>query len=275
MGKLTQYFDSGTTKISSAKKVSVKVKDCYRPETYGRKIIENHVKKIAANFDPAKLGEIVVYKDLSQGGRYEINDGNHRVLAIKKLYGDDAIFTVSLMSPNLTLEQRAEEYKTRNLARESMKPYDIFRSDVIMKDPEALDIEKITEDTRVGIVGYNTATSKYPHISSMGELKTLYKAGNLRRVITIIRGAYDNKPDNFRMSAMNRPLLRALNKFLIFFEDSENFDEERLIDVLAKQPAITWIAMIEQERHIKGEGVHALTNEYNKRLQDKNRLQVN
>ena len=266
---------SDKNEIREPKKITVMAKHCFRPTSYGRELIKSHVKTIAANFDYNKLGEIILYENSLKDDywyRYEVIDGNHRLEAMKIRFGDDVHFKASLLPPPLTEEQRATEYKNRNKERKPLTPIDIFRAEVVMEIPEALEIKKISEDTESGIIGYNTTTGGYPNIASVRDLRTLHKAGNLEKVITILRSAYDGTPKSYTKKATGASILRAVNKFLSFFEDHANFSKSRLINILQNYPAQVWCSMIDKEAHVSSEGITALINEYNKRLSKKNRL---
>jgi len=272
VAKETEQLDPGTTKVKNALSIVVKAKDCYRPLSYGREIIKQHVHRIAAVFDYNKLGEITITEIPTKDGLYEINDGNHRHQAMILKFGEDVSFTAILLPSDLTEEQRAQEYTVRNRARVPLKPADLFRADVIRRDPAALEIKRVCEEAGVGIIGYNTKTSSYPNIGTFRDLDTLHRAGNLEQVLHIIRSAYDGVPHSYSKGAMTAYVLRPVNKFLVFYKNSNKFKETRLIDTLKRYHAKYWIGVAMKEIEFSPEGVGALIKEYNKKLTNASRL---
>ena len=267
-----EQLEQGTNKVKDAPKIIVRASDCYHPTSYGRDISRHHVNRLAAVFDYKKLGEITIAEIPTENGRYEINDGNHRHQALISKFGVDVEFTATLLPPGLTLEQRAQEYTARNRARTPMKPVDLFRADVIRRDPDALEIKRVCEEAGVGIIDYNTKTKTYPNIASFRDLYGVHRAGNLEKVLHIIRSAYDGVPLSYSKGATTAYVLRPVNKFLVLFRDNNKFKETRLIDTLKKYHAQYWIGAAMKEIEFSPEGVGALLKEYNKKLTNAYRL---
>ena len=231
-----EQLDPGTTKIKDAVRIVVKAQDCYRPRAYGRSITPQHVQRIA---------------------------------------GEAVSFTATALPPGLTEQDRAREYTIRNRARAPMKPVDLFKADVVMQEPSALAIKRICGDSGTGIIGYSTATHSYPNIASLRDLHVLNSAGNLEQVIRIIRAVYDGKPLHFSHKAMTAHMLRAVNKFLVFFKNDSNFQESRLIYVLKQQEATYWVGSIMQDAQYSSEGIGVLKRAYNARLANVKQLKGN
>ena len=267
-----EQLEPGTSKVKNAPRITVRASDCYHPTSYGRDINRHHVNRIAAVFDFNKVGEITIVDVSSEDGRYEINDGNHRHQAMISKFGANVEFTATLLPPGLTIEQRAYEYTMRNRNRAPMKPVDLFKADVVMRDRNAMDIKQICEETGCGIHGYNIRNTHYPNITSMRDLYVLHKAGNLKQVIRIIRSAYDGAPLRSSDKAMTAHMLRAVNKCITFFKNDSKFREQRLIDTLARYEAKYWVGIIMKDAQFSSEGVNALVQEYNHRLTKPYRL---
>ena len=264
--KEIEQLDAGTNRIKNAPTIVVRASECYRPTSYGREINQNHVNRIAAVFDYNKLGEIAVALVPSKEGLYEVNDGIHRIQSMRITFGPDVEFRAIRLPEGLTIEERAREYAMRNRNRMPMLPVDMFRADVIMKDSEALEIVQICKEMDCGIYRFNVRSKQYPNITSIRDLRTLHKSGNLRQALYIIRSAYDDAPHASSNKAMTAHLLRGLNKFLTFFKDDDKIKEKRLIALLGRHPSKHWLAVIQHDMHYTPEGVSAIVREYNKNL---------
>ena len=264
----------GGNELRQLPKITVAVKDCYRPSIYGRELRQLHIDRIAAIFDYKKVGEICVYKVTDEDGtvRYEIVDGNHRHQAMEKKYGYEFMFEVSLLPDNMTVEERAEEYKERNKNVAPMRPVELFKADAVMGDEQTLNIIDICDKAELKIDGYNIKSKHYPNITSIRDLNDLYEAGTLQTVLRVIRTAFDKTPSDWKKKATTSSMLRAINKFLVFYQDHKNYNEERLIKTLEKHDSTHWVADIAQHAQYSSEGVMALIVEYNYKLTEKRGL---
>ena len=266
-------FTKNGQELRKLPKINVRVKNCFRPEVYGRPIQEKHVNTLAAIFDFKKVGEICVYKVVDADGNvsYEIVDGNHRVLAMLRRFGEEFMFEASILPEAMTVEDRAEEYKVRNDNVAPLKPVELFKADHVMKHEETVDIVNICNELNVGIVNFDTTTKYYPNVVSVRDLRDMYRAGTLKTVLNTIRLAYDGADSKYRKKAMTSQVLRALNTFWKMYGENPKLKVSRLIEALKGQDSTVLVSKLYEASAYTSEGVSVLVELYNNKLQ-KNRL---
>ena len=266
-------FTKNGQELRKLPKINVRVKNCFRPEVYGRPIQEKHVNTLAAIFDFKKVGEICVYKVVDADGnvKYEIVDGNHRVLAMLSRFGKEFMFEASILPASMTVEDRAEEYKVRNDNVAPLKPVELFKADHVMKHEETVDIVNICNELNVGIVNFDTKTKYYPNVVSVRDLRDMYRAGTLKTVLNTIRLAYDGSDSKYRKKAMTSQVLRALNTFCKLYGKNPKFKLFILFEVLNGHDSTVLVSKLYEASGFTSEGVSVIVDAYNNKLQ-KNRL---
>jgi hypothetical protein len=106
-----------------------------------RKLSMHWVKDRVTEFDPDKMGLIVVNKR-SDGSTYVV-DGQHRVQLVLALGWDDQQVQCECFE-GLTRQEEAQLFLDRNYRR-AVRPYDKFRIRLTAKEPIACDIHKTLE----------------------------------------------------------------------------------------------------------------------------------
>ena len=87
-------------------------------QPYQRRVRASRVKEIADNFNPLYLDEIIVsYRD----GKYWVVDGQNRIIAFRLMNGDSHCLVKCKVYSNLTYEEEAEMFYSRNKIRGQLK----------------------------------------------------------------------------------------------------------------------------------------------------------
>ena len=102
-------------KLKSTPTKQVAVNQMGVNSTYAREITTSNLRKIMTNFNLEALGEIIICDVREENTKvpYEIIDGNHRVHAIRSLFGETTKVKCTVL-PYMALEQRAELFRTLN-----------------------------------------------------------------------------------------------------------------------------------------------------------------
>jgi len=132
-----------------------------RPTNYAQ------VQKITREFDEAQLGILTVsYRD----GKYHLIDGNHRSHAMRNCGYTHAI---AVVFKGMSYEDEAELYGKQNDNKRSLKPIDLFKSDIEANDEATVTINEIVEANgfQVGSGGKNN----YSRITAILALYSIAK----------------------------------------------------------------------------------------------------
>jgi hypothetical protein len=137
-----------------------------------RKLCKAWVKEKAKNFDPDKMGLIVVNR--RSDGSYYVMDGQHRVAVILELGWDDQLVECELYE-GLSPQEEALKFLGRNDKR-SVQPYDNFRVRLRAKEPIACDIRNIVggQGLKVSNNGDGAAS-----VSAVVALERIYRGAKI------------------------------------------------------------------------------------------------
>lgn len=105
---------------------------------YQRPISQSRVDRIAAAFDPAKLGVLVVNR--RNDGSYAILDGQHRLSALRSMgikHGP------AIVLEGMTMQQEADYFRRQNENSTTLNCYDLYNAGLVALDPHFLQIERI------------------------------------------------------------------------------------------------------------------------------------
>lgn len=109
-------------------------------EEYQRVLNMKNVSGIVRDFDPAKLGVLVVSH--RPDGTYSILDGQHRLTALRKL-GFAAANCIVL--EGMTIQQEADYFRRQNENKQSLRIADTFNAAVWAEDEESVTIKGIMD----------------------------------------------------------------------------------------------------------------------------------
>lgn len=157
-------------------------------------------EKIAANFDPDKLGlPAVVALPLPDGHwRYIVIDGQHRCASCRIALGENQQIECEVIR-GITLSRAAELFRGRNMIRHP-RQIDYFLAGVTAQNAECLAIRKIASELGVTI-GRTTGEKT---ITCVATLQRLYRHGPsirhgeiLRQTLMMAIGAWGPRADTF------------------------------------------------------------------------------
>ena len=109
-------------------------------EQYQRILNMKNVAGIVKNFDPAKLGVLVVSH--REDGTYAVLDGQHRLTALRRL-GYDAANCIVL--EGMTIQQEADYFRRQNENKQSLRINDTFNASLWAEDAESLRIKELMD----------------------------------------------------------------------------------------------------------------------------------
>ena len=109
-------------------------------EQYQRILNMKNVAGIVKNFDPAKLGVLVVSH--REDGTYAVLDGQHRLTALRQL-GYDA--TNCIVLEGMTIQQEADYFRRQNENKQSLRINDTFNASLWAEDAESLRIKELMD----------------------------------------------------------------------------------------------------------------------------------
>ena len=109
-------------------------------EQYQRILNMKNVAGIVKNFDPAKLGVLVV--SYRADGTYAVLDGQHRLTALRQL-GYDA--TNCIVLEGMTIQQEADYFRRQNENKQSLRINDTFNASLWAEDAESLRIKALMD----------------------------------------------------------------------------------------------------------------------------------
>ena len=109
-------------------------------EQYQRILNMKNVAGIVKNFDPAKLGVLVVSHRAD--GTYAVLDGQHRLAALRRL-GYDAANCIVL--EGMTIRQEADYFRRQNENKQSLRINDTFNASLWAEDAESLRIKALMD----------------------------------------------------------------------------------------------------------------------------------
>ena len=105
-----------------------------------------NVAGIVKNFDPAKLGVLVVSHRAD--GTYAVLDGQHRLAALRRL-GYDAANCIVL--EGMTIRQEADYFRRQNENKQSLRINDTFNASLWAEDAESLRIKALMDKYGFGM----------------------------------------------------------------------------------------------------------------------------
>lgn len=121
-------------------------------EGYQRILNMVNVKKIARDFDMAKLGVLVVSERAD--GTYAVLDGQHRLSAMRRIEKTTAN---CIVLEGLTVKQEADYFRKQNENKQALRVADTFNASIWAEDVECLRIREL-----VGKYGFRFGKSGTP-----------------------------------------------------------------------------------------------------------------
>jgi hypothetical protein len=162
-------------------------------EGFQRKILNRlRIKKIKADFSWVSFGRPVAYILSLDPPLYSIIDGQHRVTAVREMWGESIEIPILIVDkPEYT--ERAEMFVQTDENRTKLHPLDKFNAELEAQRAEAVGINDIAQSVgaRVGQRGGGSGADVVGAITS---LKTAYRYGPdvLERTLIILREVWEH-----------------------------------------------------------------------------------
>lgn len=197
-------------------------------------------------------------------GSYWLVDGQHRVLAIRDLWGDIEVwcYLTHVHGP----EEEAELYERVSDGHSRLSPVVIFRGRLTRHEPVAVDIDRIAREEGYALALLGKVESEY-QLTIPAVLDRIYKkdgAERLRDLLRFAKETWGGQPGFASSHSIN-----GVAKFFEFFRGSPAWDQERIAEILRQFPLAQ---VVKQGREIHAQyGSHrhiafaeAMQNQYNK-----------
>lgn len=192
---------------------------CFVDEEYQRPLTA-FVARIRERFNPGLVGTFILsYRDSGEyEGKYALVDGQTRWAAMQALGLE---YAPALVHRGLAQADEAKLFSDLQYERQNIASYYHFRADLVAKQPEAMAIQKIVEQT-----GYETGVGGQA-INAVVALRAVYRQGaeqgkpgeTLERTLTVLREAWSDR------IMPNAEMIRGM---AWFFRRHEDADDERL-----------------------------------------------
>lgn len=170
-----------------------------------RPLNEAHAQHIADNFDPDMFGVLAVTKPNGKGV-YHVIDGQHRRVAIEKLWGENEQVPCQVYDAE-DPARAAELFDFINSHRRAPRPIEIFRVRVTAKNELQVAVDKIVRNCGYS-VGYRSPGS-ICCVSSLEAIYQRYGGAILTATITMIDGIWGKDVNAFEAS-----IVRGMGLFL-------------------------------------------------------------
>lgn len=211
------------------------MRDIYVDPRYQRPLDEGRVVRMQETFDPDALGLPFVVAMPQPGGkaRFAIIDGQHRVEAARRVFGDKQMIECEVVR-GVSLERAAQLFELRNQSRKP-KAIDLFLASVTAGNEEAIAINKIVHSA-----GLVVSRSRTDHVvQGVAAMQKVYRGDRLlgtgknplplKRTLLILDEAWGPSPDAYRAE-----LIEGLGWLLI--RHGEIFDGDHMIRRLKEYP---------------------------------------
>lgn len=188
-----------------------------------RDLNERKRDRIADNFDPYAVGRIQVAR---VNGHYHIVDGQHRVAAVQKLWGDDEMVPCDVI-PAESAAEAAELFLKVNDERSPVQAIDRFRIAVEADRDEYVEVN----DLLTGL-GYNITTGAedgaFAAVSSAMGVYRKHGTEVLKDALLIIQATWGMNRDSVHTS-----LVQGFSELVA--EYGKVIERGRLVDRVAKE----------------------------------------
>ena len=195
----------------------VRVNDIRTSSNAQRELREHMAEKIAANFDPDKLGvPVLSHRD----GRYWVVDGQHRIAALKHMdYGDQLI--ECQVYDALDEAAEAELFLGLN-TKLTMRPIDTFLVSLTAQRPRELRIAATVHSEGLAI---GTGKTQIGAVTALGAVYDVAGEDRLAATLRIIR-------DAFGSAGMRAEMIRGVG--LVAHRYNGQLDEQRTVEKLSR-----------------------------------------
>ena len=171
-------------------------------EPYQRVLNNARVKRIADNFDPARVGVLLLSKRGSHS--YAIVDGQHRLCAMRQIGVQDAVCIVVV---GMTYEDEANYFRIQTRDANPLNAYSLYKAGVQAKDEHFLRIEAILLKNEY-TVGLNAEPMVITAVNTLTRVMTMQGEAALDLALQSIRDAWHGDS-----TALRREMLAGVAEF--------------------------------------------------------------
>lgn len=201
---------------------------------YQRNVDEKRVQVMAKNYDPSRIGVLVVAP--RPHGRFVVIDGQHR-RAAAALAGHNNVATLCEVHEGLSETQEAEMFLLLNEGRKPVKIWDKYRARLIAGHRVAVEMTEIVKSVGLSI----TSSSRRNGVAAIKAVEFAYHKNNLKDVLLILKKAWPSDP-----AGLDGELIKAVSNFVVDFgvQDAE-IDHDRLTEKLSRKAPTRVKALID------------------------------
>ena len=171
-------------------------------EPYQRVLNNARVKRIADNFDQARVGVLFLSKRGPHS--YAIVDGQHRLCAMRQIGVPDAVCIVVV---GLSYEEEANYFRIQTRDTNALSAYSLYKAGVQAKDEHFLRIEAILLKNEY-TVGLNAEPMVITAVNTLTRVMTMQGEAALDLALQSIRDAWHGDS-----TALRREMLAGVAEF--------------------------------------------------------------
>jgi len=171
-------------------------------EPYQRVLNNARVKRIADNFDPARVGVLLLSKRGPHS--YAIVDGQHRLCAMRQIGVSDAVCIVVV---GMSYEDEANYFRIQTRDANPLNAYSLYKAGVQAKDEHFLRIEAILLKNEY-TVGLNAEPMVITAVNTLTRVMTMQGEAALDLALQSIRDAWHGDS-----TALRREMLAGVAEF--------------------------------------------------------------
>ena len=175
-------------------------------DDYQRDLNNARVERIAGNFDPNKVGVLVV----SRRGPacYAVIDGQHRLCAMRKLGISSAN---CIIIEDMTYEQEADFFRKQAVNTSPLEAHALYNAGIAAGDEHYLGIRAVLDKN-----GYKTGSCSEPRtitaVNALSRIMWIFGAGTLDLALQYITAAWRGDP-----TALRREMIAGIAEFAMRF----------------------------------------------------------
>ena len=226
---------------------------------YQRRLSLKKVAEIAADFDPAIAGVLVL--SLRSDGCFYVVDGQHRAAAMRKLGIEKAKCEVII---GLTLREEADKFVKANKTRKSPESLDVHKALTVKGDPVTLEINAIVERCGLSIQadGRGARGKRKPGVVwAVAALNDIYQRGKADLLEYILKLVMEAWPGDW--DVLDQKVLLGVMTFHLKYQGRYRRD-----DFIEKMKIVSLRSLRQRAQYHSENGGGGLSKTFCKALQE-------
>ena len=171
-------------------------------EPYQRILNNARVKRIATNFDPARVGVLLLSKRGEH--RYAIVDGQHRLCAMRQIGLQEAVCIIVV---GMSYEDEANYFRIQTKDTNALNAYSLYKAGIEARDEHYLRIEAILKKNEYS-VGLKAEPMVITAVNTLTRVMTMLGENALDLALQCIRTAWHGDS-----TALRREMLAGVSEF--------------------------------------------------------------